>query len=54
MLQLSMAAASGARALRTKTWGFWLDGAPAAGTGSLTSDVPLELLVSHADGVVVD
>jgi hypothetical protein len=49
-----MAAASGASALRIETWGFWLDGAPATGTASLTLDAPLEPLVSCNDGTVVD
>jgi hypothetical protein len=33
---------------------FWHGGAPAAGTASLTSDVPLEPLVSRADDAVVE
>jgi hypothetical protein len=49
-----MAAASGPSALRTEAWGFWLDGAPATGTTTLTLDAPLEPLVSRNDGTVVD
>jgi hypothetical protein len=39
--------------LRTETWVFWLGGAPDAGMAFLTSDAPLEPLVSRADGTVV-
>jgi hypothetical protein len=48
VLQLSMDVASAAWELRTETWVFWLDGAPAASTAPLTSDVPLEPLLARS------
>lgn len=41
-MQLSVAAAPGVYMLCTETWGFWLGGAPAAGTASLASNAPLD------------